>query len=67
MGTGIAESSERPRPGAVSTFLLDFADALMAAGTQTSRVVRNVERLAGNFGCRAEIIILPKHCHDAVS
>lgn len=67
MGTGIAESFERPRPGAVSAFLLDFADTLMAAGTQTSRVVRNVERLAGNFGCRAEIIILPKHCHDAVS
>ena len=41
-------------------FLLDFADTLMAAGTQTSRVVRNVERLADNFGCRADIIILPR-------
>lgn len=44
----------------MSDFLLGFADALMSAGTQTSRVARNVERLAGNFGYRAEIITLPK-------
>lgn len=45
---------------AIAGFLLDFADSLMAAGTQTSRIVRNLERLADNFGCRADIIILPK-------
>ena len=51
---------ERPPSGAAADFLLGFADALMVAGTQTSRVARNVERLAGNFGYRAEIITLPK-------
>lgn len=51
---------ERPPTGAAADFLLGFADALMSAGTQTSRVTRNVERLAGNFGYRAEIITLPK-------
>lgn len=39
---------ERPPTGAAADFLLGFADALMSAGTQTSRVARNVERLAGN-------------------
>lgn len=60
MGTETATYPERPPTGAAADFLLGFADALMSAGTQTSRVVRNVERLAGNFGYRAEIIILPK-------
>ncbi len=44
----------------LSEFLLDFTNALMGSGTQTSRVLRNVERLAENFDCRADVIILPK-------
>lgn len=60
METETAAYPERPPTGAVADFLLGFADALMSAGTQTSRVARNVERLAGNFGYRAEIITLPK-------
>ncbi len=48
METETAAYPERPPTGAAADFLLGFADALMSAGTQTSRVARNVERLAGN-------------------
>ena len=34
----------------ISKFLLDFADALMISGKQTSRIVRNVQRLSELFG-----------------
>ena len=44
----------------ISKFLLDFADALMISGTQTSRIVRNVQRLSELFGCEANLIMLPK-------
>lgn len=45
---------------AVSDFLADFAISLLGSGTQTSRVLRNVDRLAESFGYKAETIILPR-------
>ncbi len=44
----------------ISKFLLDFADALMVSGTQTSRIVRNVQRLSELLGCEVDLIMLPK-------
>ena len=44
----------------VSDFLADFAISLLGSGTQTSRVFRNVNRLAENFGYKIDIIILPR-------
>lgn len=44
----------------VAEFIADFATRLMGSGTQTSRVVRNVGRLAESFGCRIETIVLPR-------
>ncbi len=44
----------------VSDFLADFAISLLGSGTQTSRVLRNVDRLAEGFGYKAETIILPR-------
>lgn len=44
----------------IAEFLLDFADSLLGAGAQTSRVLRNVCRLAENFGCDAHLLVLPR-------
>ena len=44
----------------VSDFLADFAISLMGSGTQTSRVLRNVDRLAESFGYKTDTIILPR-------
>ena len=50
----------RKRLKKISAFLMNFADALMVSGTQTSRIVRNVKRLSENFDCRVDLIMLPK-------
>ncbi len=44
----------------VANFLSDFANTLMMSGTQTSRVAKNVKRLAKNFGFKINMIILPQ-------
>lgn len=44
----------------VSDFLADFAISLMGSGTQTARVLRNVNRLAETFGYKIDTIILPR-------
>ena len=45
----------------ISNFLLDFATTLMTAGVHTSRVVRNVKRIAESFGYEVEMTIFQKH------
>lgn len=45
----------------LSNFLLDFATTLMGAGVHTSRVVRNVSRIAESFGYVVEMTIFQKH------
>lgn len=45
----------------LSNFLLDYATTLMAAGVHTSRVVRNVNRIAESFGYEAEMTIFQRH------
>ena len=45
----------------LSNFLLDYATTLMGAGVHTSRVVRNVTRIAGSFGYEAEMTIFQRH------
>ena len=45
----------------LSNFLLDFAVLLLGAGAQTSRVLRNVTRIAQSFGYDVELTSLPKH------
>jgi len=44
----------------VSKFLSDYATSLMAVGVQTSRIVRNTERIARAYGCRCETTIFLK-------
>ena len=44
-----------------SNFLLDYATTLMGAGVHTSRVVRNVNRIAGSFGYETEMTIFQRH------
>ncbi|MGN0835041.1 MAG: threonine/serine exporter ThrE family protein [Candidatus Spyradosoma sp.] len=44
----------------ISELLLDFAGTLMCCGAQTSRVLRNVNRLAETFGCEAHLLALPR-------
>jgi len=45
----------------LSNFLLDYATTLMGAGVHTSRVVRNVTRIAGAFGYETEMTIFQRH------
>ncbi len=45
----------------LSNFLLDYATTLMGAGVHTSRVVRNVNRIAGSFGYETEMTIFQRH------
>jgi len=44
----------------IATLLLDYADSLLGAGAQTSRVLRNVCRLAESFGCKIHLLVLPR-------
>lgn len=60
----LREIREKVRPVTLrelSNFLLDFATTLMSAGVHTSRVVRNVTRIAGSFGYEAEMTIFQRH------
>ncbi len=50
----------RPHIHEVSDLLLDIAVSLMGAGTHTSRVARNVSRIASSFGYGIDIIIFQK-------
>lgn len=47
-------------PKEIAALLLDFADSLLGAGAQTSRVLRNVCRLAESFGYEARLLVLPR-------
>lgn len=51
-------NSESPKE--IAELLLDFADSLLGAGAQTSRVLRNVCRLAESFGCEVRLLVLPR-------
>jgi uncharacterized membrane protein YjjP (DUF1212 family) len=44
----------------VSKFLSDYATSLMSVGVQTSRIVRNTERIAEAYGCKCETTIFQK-------
>lgn len=44
----------------LSKFLSDYATSLMAVGVQTSRILRNTERIAGAYGCQCESTIFQK-------
>lgn len=48
-------------PHDLSTFLLEFTTALLAAGSQPSRVLRSAQRIGGAFGYEVDMVILPKH------
>lgn len=49
----------------LSNFLLDFATTLMAVGSHTSRVVRNVTRIADSFGYGVDMTVFPaEYYHD---
>lgn len=45
----------------LSNFLLDFATTLMGAGSHTSRVVRNVVRIADSFGYGVDMTIFQRN------
>ncbi len=45
----------------LALFLLDYADALLAAGAHTERCARNVTRLAEAYGYDAALILLQKN------
>lgn len=45
----------------LSNFLLDFATTLMGAGSHTSRVVRNVSRIAESFGYTVDMTIFQRN------
>lgn len=53
-------TTTKPHIHEVSDLLLDFAVSLMGAGTHTSRVARNVSRIASSFGYGMDIIIFQK-------
>lgn len=45
----------------LSNFLLDFATTLMGAGSHTSRVVRNVSRIADSFGYGVDMTVFQRN------
>lgn len=45
----------------LSNFLLDFSRTLMGAGVHTSRVVRNITRIAESFGYKVDMTIFQMH------
>lgn len=60
----LQEIREKVQPVTIrelSNFLLDFATTLMSSGVHTSRVVRNVTRIAKSFGYEAEMTIFQRH------
>ena len=60
----LCEIQEKVRPADIrdlSNFLLDFASSMLAAGVHTSRVERNVRRIAESFGYRTDMTIFTRH------
>lgn len=49
-----------PDADEVAKLLLDYADSLLGSGAQTSRVLRNVCRLAESFDCKIHLLVLPR-------
>lgn len=50
------------KPGQpVGAFLCDYATTLLECGATTVRIEKNVGRIAEAYGCRAEVVIFPKH------
>lgn len=50
------------KPGQpVEAFLCDYATTLLECGATTVRIEKNVGRIAEAYGCRAEVVIFPKH------
>ena len=47
----------------VCTFLSDYAAELFGSGATCIRIDKNVRRMAGSMGMRAEFSILPRHVH----
>lgn len=56
----MSDSEKKEPPREIAELLLDFADSLLGAGAQTSRVLRNVCRLAESFGCGVHLLVLPR-------
>ena len=54
----MSANAESPRE--IAELLLDVADALLSAGAQTSRVHRNVSRLAESFGYEVHLLAFPR-------
>ena len=44
----------------LSNFLLDYATTLMAVGSHTSRIVKNVTRIAESFGFGVDMTIFQR-------
>jgi uncharacterized membrane protein YjjP (DUF1212 family) len=44
----------------ISKFLSDYATSLMSVGVQSSRIVKNTQRIAKAYGCRCESTIFQK-------
>ena len=45
----------------LSNFLLDYATTLMAVGSHTSRIVKNVTRIAESFGFGVDMTIFQRN------
>ena len=45
----------------LSVFLLDFSTALLAVGSQPSRVVRGAQRIGASFGHEVDLVVMAKH------
>lgn len=45
----------------LSAFLLEYASCLMSSGAHTSRVVRNITRIAESFGYKVDMTVFLKH------
>lgn len=54
------DDGEKESPREIAELLLDFADSLLGAGAQTSRVLRNVCRLAESFGYDVHLLVFPR-------
>lgn len=53
------ESSTSDRKALIK-FLMDYTIAFMRSGAQSSRIMRNIERLSNTWGYKSDTIILPK-------
>lgn len=71
-GAGKVSESEGGAPASrvtskqVCLFLSEYAEVLLACGATCIRLDKNVRRMAGVFGKRVEITILPRHIHMTV-